>query len=71
MHIPLLQHREYITKTFEGDIPALFKEKVSQINKTVSPAKAIRRLRVRDTEFEKTTSKKIKRQQSGEPGKEI
>lgn len=61
----------YPDKTFEGDIPALFKEKVSQINKTVSPAKAIRRLRIRATEFEKTTSKKIKRQQSGEPGKEI
>ncbi len=41
-----------------------FREAVDSINKTVPPAKAIRRLRIRDTEFEKTTSKKIVRRQS-------
>lgn len=61
----------YPNKEFEGDIPALFKEKVAQVNKTVSSAKAIRKLRIRDTEFEKTTSKKIKRNQIGEHGTEI
>lgn len=61
----------YPDKEFSGDVPALFKEKVAQINKTVSPAKAIRKLRIRDTEFDKTTSKKIRRQQTGEKGREI
>lgn len=42
----------------------LLREHVEKINKTVSGAKAIRRLRIRDTEFDKTTSKKIKREQS-------
>ncbi|MGN1089449.1 MAG: AMP-binding protein [Huintestinicola sp.] len=61
----------YPDKEFVGDIPALFKEKTAQINKTVSSAKAIRKLRIRDTEFEKTTSKKIKRDQHGVHGAEI
>ncbi len=41
----------------------LFRERVEQINHTVSGAKAIRRLRVREVEFDKTTSKKIRREQ--------
>ena len=41
-----------------------FRETVDEINKTVTPAKAIRRLRVRDEGFERTTSKKIIRNQS-------
>ncbi|MDE6781443.1 MAG: AMP-binding protein [Ruminococcus sp.] len=41
-----------------------FRETVDEINKTVPPAKAIRRLRVRDEGFERTTSKKIIRNQS-------
>ena len=36
----------------------------ARINKSLSTAKAIRRIRIRNTEFEKTTSKKIKRSQS-------
>ncbi|MBQ8515579.1 MAG: AMP-binding protein [Ruminococcus sp.] len=36
---------------------------IQKVNKTVSGAKAIRRLRIRDVEFDKTTSKKIKRAQ--------
>lgn len=45
-------------------IEKMFRETVDNINKTVPPAKAVRRLRIRDTEFEKTTSKKIIRNQS-------
>lgn len=45
-------------------IEKMFRETVDSINKTVPPAKAVRRLRIRDTEFEKTTSKKIIRNQS-------
>lgn len=37
----------------------LFREQVEQINRTVSSAKAIRQLCVRETEFDKTTSKKF------------
>ncbi len=44
----------------------LFREQVDKINKTVSGAKAIRRLRIRDVDFDKTTSKKIKRDQSSQ-----
>lgn len=45
------------------EVPALFKAQVQAINQTVSPAKAIRRLRIRDKEFDKTTSRKIRRNQ--------
>ena len=48
---------------------ALFRKKVEEINKTVPPAKRILRLRLRDTEFEKTTSRKVKRNQTGEKGR--
>ena len=37
---------------------------IAEINNTLPSAKTIRRLRVRDREFDKTTSKKIKRTQS-------
>jgi hypothetical protein len=42
---------------------------VEEINKKVSPAKRIVRLRLRDREFEKTTSRKVKRNQTGEKGR--
>lgn len=45
-------------------VEKMFRETVDSINKTVPPAKAVRRMRIRDTEFEKTTSKKIIRNQS-------
>ena len=48
---------------------ALFRKKVEEINKVVPPAKRILRLRLRDREFEKTTSRKVKRTQSGEKGR--
>ena len=46
------------------EIESKFREIVDSINRTVTSAKNIRRLRIRETEFEKTTSKKIKRSQS-------
>lgn len=39
------------------------KEKVKLLNRSLPSSKAIRRVRIRDTEFEKTTSRKIKRTQ--------
>lgn len=47
----------------------LFKKKVEQINKTVPQSKRILRLRLRDREFDKTTSRKVKRIQTGEKGR--
>lgn len=46
-----------------SDIEKKILEITDGVNKTVSSAKAIRRVLLRDTEFEKTTSKKIKRNQ--------
>ena len=48
---------------------ALFRRKVEEINKKVPPARRIVRLRLRDREFEKTTSRKVKRNQTGEKGR--
>ncbi|MCM1507758.1 MAG: AMP-binding protein [Ruminococcus flavefaciens] len=50
--------------TDEQEIERMFRETVDNINKTVPPAKAIRRLRIRDNGFDRTASNKIKRQQS-------
>lgn len=46
------------------DIVKAVKERVAAVNKTLPSSKAIRRIRIRKDEFEKTTSKKIKRAQS-------
>lgn len=46
------------------ELASEFNETIRNINSGLPSAKTIRRLRIRDTEFEKTTSKKIKRQQS-------
>lgn len=46
------------------EIVEKIKDAIKEINLTLPSAKTIRRLRIRDTEFDKTTSKKIKRQQS-------
>ncbi|MBO7669641.1 MAG: AMP-binding protein [Oscillospiraceae bacterium] len=54
---------------YAGKAEALFRKKVDEINKTVPPARRIVRLRLRDTEFEKTTSRKVKRNQTGEKGR--
>ncbi len=53
----------YKGKTEEETI-AEVKAKVAEINKTLPSSKNIRRIRIRNEEFEKTTSRKIKRNQS-------
>lgn len=50
--------------TAGGDVVKAFTEHVAAINKQLPPSKAIHRLRVREVEFDKTPSKKIKRQQT-------
>lgn len=54
----------------ERDIETAVLEAVDSVNKTVASAKTIRRVLLRTSEFEKTTSKKIKRSQS-EHGRRI
>jgi long-chain acyl-CoA synthetase len=54
---------------FKDKAEELFKKKVAQINKTVPQSKRIIRLRLRDREFDKTTSRKVKRIQTGEKGR--
>jgi long-chain acyl-CoA synthetase len=54
---------------FKDKAEELFKKKVAEINRSVPPSKRIIRLRLRDREFEKTTSKKVKRIQPGEKGR--
>jgi long-chain acyl-CoA synthetase len=56
---------------FKDQAEELFKQKVAEINKTVPPSKRIMRMRLRDNEFVKTTSKKVKRIQPGEKGRLI
>lgn len=54
-----------ICNNFSADeLIAKFREKVDNINKTLPSSHTIRRLRIRNTEFDKTTSKKILRTQS-------
>lgn len=48
----------------KAEIARLLNEHIKKINSSLPSAKTIRRLRVRDVEFDKTTSKKIKRQQT-------
>ncbi len=55
---------EYASKAEE-----LFRRKVEEINRIIPSTHKIVRLRLRDTEFEKTTSKKVKRHQKGEKGR--
>ncbi len=46
------------------ELVKLLKDTVAGINKTLPASKMMRRIRLRDAEFEKTTSKKIIRNQS-------
>lgn len=61
---------EFRKTVSDEELCKLLRNATDEINKTVIPSKAIRRLRLRDNEFEKTTSKKIKRSQS-EQGRKI
>ncbi|MGN1131547.1 MAG: AMP-binding protein [Ruminococcus sp.] len=52
---------EYAQKKKIKDIPTVLQEIIDKYNKTVPPYKKVYRLKVRETEFEKTQTKKIKR----------
>jgi len=54
---------DYCKDMTDEEIEKLFKDTVLEINKGLTSAKTIHRLRIRDKEFEKTTSKKIIRRQ--------
>ena len=45
----------------QSDIQTYFNEQIDQLNDTLPPYKAIAKVTIRDTEFVKTTTKKIKR----------
>jgi len=60
----ILPNADYCKDMSETEIDDLFKDTVLEINKTLTSAKTIHRMRIRDKEFEKTTSKKIIRRQS-------
>ncbi|MCC8068072.1 MAG: AMP-binding protein [Clostridiales bacterium] len=53
--------QEYAAKKRIKDIPAALQELIDQYNESAPAYKRIYKLTVRDTEFKKTTSKKIKR----------
>lgn len=55
---------QYCKDMTKEEISAALTELIWKINKTVTSAKMIRRIRLRNVEFEKTTSKKIRRNQS-------
>ncbi|MCH5209276.1 MAG: AMP-binding protein [Oscillospiraceae bacterium] len=60
---------EFVQSQGPEEAVKLFREQVEKINKTVTSAKAIHGLRVRKVDFDRTTSKKIKRQQSSQGDK--
>ena len=55
---------EFVQSHSSEEAVSLFRSYVEQVNKTVTPAKTIHCLRVRNVDFDRTTSKKIKRQQA-------
>ena len=59
----------YPVPEYKEKAEKLFRKKVEEINKAVAPSKRILRLRLRDTPFDKTTSQKVKRNQTGEKGR--
>ncbi len=56
-------NQEFLEANGREKTEELFRNHVAEINRTVSTAKAVRCLRIRDVEFTKTTSKKIRREQ--------
>ncbi|MBQ8613503.1 MAG: AMP-binding protein [Ruminiclostridium sp.] len=60
----ILPNPEYFKGAEKAEIVAKLNELIKEINTTVTSSKTIRRLRLRDKEFDKTTSKKIRRNQS-------
>ena len=60
----LLPNPEYFKGKSKEEMIAEINELIKQINTTVTSSKTIRRIRLRDKEFDKTTSKKIRRNQT-------
>ena len=60
----LLPNPEYFKDKSKEEMIAEINELIKQINTTVTSSKTIRRIRLRDKEFDKTTSKKIRRNQT-------
>lgn len=60
----ILPNPEYFKDKDKAAVAEALNELIKQINTTVTSSKTIRRIRLRDKEFEKTTSKKIRRNQS-------
>lgn len=60
----ILPNLEYFKDADKAAVAEALNELIKKINTTVTSSKTIRRIRLRDKEFEKTTSKKIKRNQS-------
>lgn len=59
----IFPNADYCKDMTAEEIAVLFREKVKMINKTLISSKTIHGLRIRSVEFEKTTSKKIRRNQ--------
>ena len=59
----IVPNPEYCANLSQEEIVAQIKSLIDEINKTVSSSKAIHRIRLRKEEFDKTTSKKIRRNQ--------
>ncbi|MDE5946021.1 MAG: AMP-binding protein [Oscillospiraceae bacterium] len=59
----ILPDVDYCKNLSAEETEKLFKDKVAEVNKQLTSAKTIHRLRIRDKEFDKTTSKKIIRNQ--------
>lgn len=57
-------HPEYAAANGTEAVVEAFKAHVLAVNKTMPPAKNIRRLRLRTVDFDKTTSRKLKREQT-------
>ena len=53
--------QDYVKKKRIKDVQAKLQEVIDEYNKTAAPKKSIYSMIVRDTEFEKTTKRKIKR----------
>ncbi len=53
--------QDYVKKKRIKDVKASLQEVIDEYNRTAAPQKKIYSLIVRDTEFEKTTTRKIKR----------
>lgn len=61
--LELFPGKELYTGKTNEEAVAEIKEKVKQLNKELPSSKQIKRIRIRDVEFDKTTSRKIKRTQ--------